>query len=35
MAGRDPQLEKAIEVILERIKANPFKFPETPAYPKK
>jgi hypothetical protein len=35
MAGRYPQLEKAIEVILERIKANAFKFQETPAYPKK
>jgi tricorn protease len=35
MAGRDAQLEKAIQVILENIKKNPFKFPPTPAYPKK
>ena len=35
MAGRDPQLEKAIEVMLEKIKDNPFKFPPKPAYPKK
>ncbi len=35
MAGRDLQLEKAIEVMMERIKANPPVFPERPAYPKK
>jgi tricorn protease len=35
LAGRDPQLEKAIAVILERIKANPLKFAPKPAYPKK
>jgi tricorn protease len=35
MDGKDPQLEKAIETILERIKKNPFTFPATPAYPKK
>jgi len=35
MAGRDPQLEKAIEVALEKIKANPIKFAPKPAYPKK
>jgi tricorn protease len=35
MAGRDLQLEKAIEVILEKIKKNPLKFPPKPAYPKK
>ena len=35
MAGRDAQLEKAIQVILENIKKNPFKFPPTPQYPKK
>jgi tricorn protease len=35
MAGRDAQLEKAIQVILENIKKNPFKFSPTPAYPKK
>jgi len=35
MAGRDLQLEKAIEVILEKIKKNPLKFAPQPAYPKK
>jgi len=35
MAGRDLQLEKAIAVMLEKVKANPLKFPPTPAYPKK
>jgi tricorn protease len=35
MAGRDLQLEKAIAVMLERIKANPVKFPPKPPYPKK
>ncbi len=35
MAGRDLQLEKAIAVMLERIEANPLKFPPRPAYPKK
>jgi tricorn protease len=31
--GRDPQLEKAIEVILEELKRNPPKYPERPEYP--
>ncbi|OGD21914.1 MAG: hypothetical protein A2W03_11060 [Candidatus Aminicenantes bacterium RBG_16_63_16] len=35
MAGRDRQLEKAIEVMLEKIKKNPFNFPPVPAYPKR
>ena len=35
MAGRDLQLERAITVMLERIKANPLKFAPKPAYPKK
>ena len=35
MAGRDLQLEKAIEVMLDKIKKNPPNFPPTPAYPKK
>ncbi len=34
-AGRDAQLEKAIEVMLEKIKRNPPTFPAVPAYPKK
>ena len=32
-AGRDPQLEKAIEVTMEALKKNPLKMPEHPAYP--
>jgi tricorn protease len=35
LAGRDLQLEKAIAVMLEKIKANPVKFPPRPPYPKK
>ncbi|MEN6559212.1 MAG: S41 family peptidase [Acidobacteriota bacterium] len=35
MAGRDPQMEKAIAVMLEKIQANPLKFAPKPAYPKK
>jgi len=35
MAGRDLQLEKAIEVMLDKITKNPPTFPERPAYPKK
>jgi tricorn protease len=33
MAGRDLQLERAIAVILEKIKSNPFNFPPVPPYP--
>jgi len=32
-AGRDPQLEKAVEVVLAELKANPVKRPKRPAYP--
>lgn len=35
MAGRDKQLEKAIEVILQQIADGPFQFPEKPPYPKR
>ncbi|MBI3123057.1 MAG: PD40 domain-containing protein [Ignavibacteriales bacterium] len=35
MAGKDAQLDKAIEVIKEKIKKNPFTFPPVPAYPVK
>jgi len=35
MAGKDPQLEKAIEVIQTQIKADPFTFPKKPDYLKK
>ena len=31
--GRDPQLEKGIEVVLEKIKENPRTFPKRPPYP--
>jgi tricorn protease len=33
IAGRDPQLEKAIEVILEELEANPRPVYERPPYP--
>jgi len=33
--GKDPQLEKAIEVVLEQLKANPPKKMETPSFPVK
>jgi tricorn protease len=32
-AGRDAQLERAIEVLLKQIKDNPFAFPPVPKYP--
>jgi tricorn protease len=35
MAGKDLQLEKALEVALQKIKAEPFVFPAVPKYPKK
>ena len=33
IAGRDPQLEKAIEVVLEELKKNPPPEPKRPPYP--
>lgn len=33
MAGKDNQLDKAIEVILQKIKEHPFTFPSVPQYP--
>lgn len=33
VAGRDAQLEKAIEVLLKQIKEKPFTFPARPKYP--
>jgi len=33
LEGKDPQLEKAIEVIMEQLKENPPSYPERPAYP--
>ncbi len=32
-AGKDPQLDKAIQVVLDELKANPPKKPARPAYP--
>jgi tricorn protease len=31
--GRDPQLEKAVEVVMEEVKKNPRPQPKRPAYP--
>jgi tricorn protease len=31
--GRDPQLEKAVEVALEELERNPVKKVERPPYP--
>jgi tricorn protease len=33
IAGRDPQLEKAIEVVMAELKKNPVKKPARPPYP--
>jgi tricorn protease len=33
IAGRDPQLEKAIEIALQKLKENPPATPKTPKYP--
>lgn len=35
MAGRDPQLDKAIALLKERIAKNPIRLPVHPAYPNK
>jgi tricorn protease len=35
IAGRDPQLEKAIEVVMEQLRANPPVDPQRPPYPVK
>jgi hypothetical protein len=35
MAGRDLQLEKAVEVALQKIKDQPWQFPPVPPYPKR
>ena len=32
-AGRDPQLEKAVEIVMDELKRNPPKRPKRPAYP--
>jgi tricorn protease len=33
IAGHDPQLEKAVEVVLEELEKNPLKKPKRPPYP--
>jgi tricorn protease len=35
IAGRDPQLEKAIQVVMDELKKNPPAQPKRPAYPVK
>jgi hypothetical protein len=35
VAGKDLQLDKGIEVLLKKIKEQPFTFPPAPPYPKK
>ena len=35
LAGKDAQLDKAIEVILDKIKNEPMPLPVQPAYPDK
>jgi tricorn protease len=35
VAGKDLQLEKAVEVALRKIKDEPWQFPPVPAYPKR
>jgi tricorn protease len=35
IAGRDPQLEKAISVVLDELKKNPPRSPKRPPYPDK
>jgi tricorn protease len=33
IAGRDPQLEKAIEIVLEQLESNPPAEPAKPPFP--
>jgi tricorn protease len=33
IAGRDPQLERAIQVVMDELKANPPAKPKRPPYP--
>jgi tricorn protease len=35
IAGRDPQLEKAIEVVMDALEKNPPRAPKRPPYPDK
>jgi tricorn protease len=32
--GQDPQLDKAIEVVMQELAKNPVPTPERPAYPR-
>ncbi len=34
ISGRDPQLEKAVEVLLQKIKDEPVNVPQHGAFPK-
>jgi tricorn protease len=35
IAGRDPQLERAIQVVIDELKKNPPQAPKRPAFPVK
>ena len=35
VAGRDPQLEKAVEVLLEKLAEDPMELPEPPPWPER
>ena len=35
IAGHDPQLERAIAIVLEELKKNPPKAPKRPTFPVK
>ena len=35
LKGKDPQLERAIKIILEELKRNPKEIPKRPDYPEK
>jgi tricorn protease len=35
MAGKDPQLDRALEIVLKQIQDAPFSFPPVPPYPKR
>ena len=33
VAGRDPQLEKAVQVLLEKLRDDPMELPPAPPWP--
>ena len=35
IAGRDPQLEKAVELVMKELEKNPPKIDQRPAYPRR